>query len=101
MYTNYGGWDCDITSVTMQLVCRLWAISFSYKDGGVTDDAKDSNDAANGPSNEDSKPTAPKLRPYWQRHKIEELPTPLEMLSFTFFIGAASIGVFFEYADFI
>ena len=33
MYTNFGGWDMDITTYTMILTAKLSALSFCYKDG--------------------------------------------------------------------
>jgi len=34
-------------------------------------------------------------------HQIKELPSFLEIMSYTFFCCGASIGVFFEYSDYI
>ena len=34
MMKNYGGYDCDVTSYTMILFCKLWAMSWAYMDGG-------------------------------------------------------------------
>ena len=38
MYTNFGGWDMDITTYTMMLTSKLSAIAFCYSDGGKKDD---------------------------------------------------------------
>lgn len=34
MITNFGGFDIDVTTYTMLLVCKLSAMAFCYKDGG-------------------------------------------------------------------
>ena len=34
MINNYGGYDMDITTYTMILFCKLWAMSWAYMDGG-------------------------------------------------------------------
>jgi hypothetical protein len=40
MYTNYGGYDMDVRSYSMILLCKLWATSWAYKDGGDLADSK-------------------------------------------------------------
>ena len=35
MYTNFGGWELDITTLTMGLINRLSAIAFCYADGAL------------------------------------------------------------------
>lgn len=39
MMNNFGGYEMEITSYTMLLVCKLSSLAFCYKDGG-TDSAK-------------------------------------------------------------
>jgi len=34
MLNDFGGFHMDITTYTMILVCKLWILSFAYKDGG-------------------------------------------------------------------
>lgn len=36
-----------------------------------------------------------------KQHAVKELPTMVEIFSYTFFCGGASIGVFFEFSDYI
>ena len=38
MVTNFGGWEMDITTYTMLLTCKMSALSFCYKDGGLKDE---------------------------------------------------------------
>jgi hypothetical protein len=38
MWTNFGGWEMDITTYTMILTCKLSALSFCFKDGGESDE---------------------------------------------------------------
>jgi hypothetical protein len=37
MYTNFGGFDMDISTFTMLQVCKLSALAFCYKDGALPD----------------------------------------------------------------
>ena len=82
MISNWGGYDMDISVVTMLLVCRLWALSFNYKDGDKNVNEK-------------------QLTKYQIEHKVDKLPSVLEMAGFTFFLGTGTIGCFFEYSDYI
>lgn len=34
MWTNYGGYDLNITTHTMLLFCKLWGLAWCYRDGG-------------------------------------------------------------------
>lgn len=38
MYTDFGGWEMDITTQTMLLTARLSSLGFCYKDGALKDD---------------------------------------------------------------
>ena len=40
MLTTYGEYRLDITTYTMLLVCKLSALAYCYKDGGVKDKDK-------------------------------------------------------------
>ena len=60
---------------------RFWALVFSYSDGD---------------------PACPyELEDHCKDKAVKELPTFLETMSYTFFCCGASIGVFFEFTDFI
>jgi hypothetical protein len=79
MYTDYGGYAMDISTFTMLQVCKLSALSFCYKDGG-----------------EDFK----SLTKDQQERVVKKLPSILELLSYTYFVSNAVLGVFFEFADY-
>ena len=34
MVTDFGGFNMDVTTYTMILVCKLWMFAFAYRDGG-------------------------------------------------------------------
>ena len=81
MLTFDGKYPIDVSTFTMLQVCRFWALSFSFRDGD---------------------PKCPyKLEAYQSDHAVRERPTFLEIMSYTFFCCGASIGVFFEYSDYI
>ena len=81
MMTYEGNFPIDVSTFTMLQVVRFWALSFSYRDGD---------------------PKCPyKLEEYMKAHAVIECPTVVEIMSYTFFCGGASIGVFFEYSDYI
>lgn len=81
MMTFEGKYPIDVSTFTMLQVCRFWALSFSYRDGD---------------------PKRPyKIEEYSKEHAIKHLPNFLEIMSYTFFCGGASCGVFFEYSDYI
>jgi len=79
MYTNFGGWDMDITTYTMILTAKLSALAFCYKDGGDNDE---------------------KLLPEQIERKVVAMPSVLEMASYVFYCGACVVGPFFEFADY-
>ena len=81
MLTYEGTYPIDVSTFTMLQVVRFWALSFSYRDG----DPKCSY----------------KIDEYAKNHAIKELPTFIEIMSYTFFCCGASIGVFFEFSDYI
>ena len=73
------GYDLNVRTYTMLLVCKLSSLGFCYKDGG-----------------EDQS----KLTPDQKARMVVELPTPLEVLSYTFFCQTCALGVFFEFSDY-
>ena len=79
MTHDFGGFNMDITTYTMLLVCKLWGLTWSFRDGAV--DAK-------------------QLTPDQIERKVDEFPSLLEYCSFVFSNCGAIIGPFFEYADF-
>ena len=80
MYSNWGGWDMDITSFTMCLTCKLSSLGYCFKDGS-RDVSRLSKDQA--------------------ERKVNEMPSLLEFLSYAFFGGSSLIGPFFEYYDYV
>ena len=76
---HWNSYDLEITTNTMLLTLRLQAMAFSYYDGGQPVD---------------------KLTARQQRMKIDQLPTLMEMASYTFYLPQCALGVFFEYRDF-
>jgi hypothetical protein len=38
MWVNFGGFNLDITTFTMLLICKLSALAFCYKDGAEKDE---------------------------------------------------------------
>ncbi len=76
---HFGTYDLVVTTNTMLLTLRLIALAFSYQDGGQD----------------------PKTLSDRQKHlMVKELPTVLEMMSYTFFVQQCALGVFFEFRDF-
>lgn len=69
----------DVRTYTMILVCKLWMLAFSYKDGGED------------PS---------KLLPREKDHKIDKLPNFFEYMSYVCFCCGACVGPVFEFKDF-
>lgn len=80
MYTNFGGWDMDITTYTMVLTAKLSSLGFCYKDGML----------------KDSELTKDQIE-----RKLVDAPSIFELFSYTFFCCGCLIGPFFEFADFI
>jgi len=80
MYTNFGGYDLEISTFTMLQVCKLSAMSFCYKDGGEPEASlsKDQKD-----------------------RMIKEMPSVLELCSYTWYVSNCALGVFFEFSDYI
>jgi len=76
---NYGGFDLDISTYTMLLVCKLQSLAFCYRDGGYPERY---------------------LTPEQHKWRVDKLPTVLEMASYTFFCSACALGVFFEFSDY-
>ena len=79
MMNNFGGYEMEITSYTMLLVCKLSSMAYCYQDGAI-DSAKLNQD---------------------QRDRmITSLPTPLELASYVWYSQACALGVFFEFSDY-
>ena len=73
----------------MLLFCKLWGLSWSYRDGAIVNDIK----IANGKfdvtlSNDDMKTS------------VHDFPNFIEFHSFVLFFGGCLIGPFFEFSDF-
>ncbi len=79
MYTNFGGFDLDISTYTMLQVCKLSAIAFCYKDGGMKDED---------------------LIPDQKERQVKTLPSIIEMCSYTWYVQNCALGVFFEFSDY-
>ena len=79
MVHNFGGYDMDISTYTMLLICKLNALSWCYRDGG--ENPKD-------------------LTEDQRVRKVDQMPSPLELLSYTFYANACAVGVFFEFSDY-
>jgi hypothetical protein len=79
MYTDFGGFNLDISTFNMLQVCKLSGLAFCYKDGG-----------------EDSK----SLTKDQQVRVVKKLPSVLEIASYTYFISNSALGVFFEFSDY-
>jgi len=76
---HFGEFTLDISTFTMLQVCKLSALAFCYHDGGLPED-----DLAD-----------------WQKERmVKELPSPLEMAGYTWFVPNAALGVFFEFSDY-
>lgn len=80
MWTNFGGWDMDITTYTMILTAKLSAMAYCYGDGAKKDED---------------------LLPEQIERKITKLPSPLEVASYVFFCSACIVGPFFEFSDYV
>ena len=70
----------DITSYTMVLVCKLWALSFQYNDGSLKDFD---------------------LTERQIQKKVVEFPSLLQYLSYVFTSSSCILGPFFEFDDFV
>jgi len=79
MLNDFGGFNMDITTYTMILVCKLWILSWAFKDGGM-----------------DEK----KLTPDQLERRVVEFPSLIEYLSYVFFCCGPIVGPVFEFSDF-
>ena len=79
MWTNFGGWDMDITTYTMILTAKLSALGYCYADGAEKEED---------------------LLPEQKQYRVKELPTVLELCSYVFFCSGCIVGPFFEFADY-
>jgi len=64
MFENFGGFDLDITTFTMLLICKLSALAYCYEDGGKLQD---------------------KLTEEQKTWRVENIPNLLEYFSYVFF----------------
>ena len=76
---KFGSYDMNITTYTMLLVCKLSALAFCYKDGGMDES---------------------KLTEDQKKKQVKELPNLLEFISYVWYCNACALGVFFEYSDY-
>jgi len=79
MLTDFGGFNMDITTYTMILVCKLWMLSWTYRDGGEKPETLSKEQLAN-------------------RH---DMPTILQYLGYVFFCCGAIVGPSFEFQDYV
>lgn len=80
MLTYEGKYPIDVSTFTMLQVVRFWSLAYCFKDGDPMVQSH--------------------LDEYQTTHKVVERPSFLEVMSYTFFCGGASIGVFFEFSDY-
>ena len=81
MYTMYGEWTADdTTSLYMMTICKFSSMAFSYEDG-----EKNDSEIKNK---------------HWKKYKIKEMPTFLEVMTYTFYFPSAIMGPYFEFMDF-
>eukprot|EP00357_Protocruzia_adherens_P012722 CAMPEP_0114990034 /NCGR_PEP_ID=MMETSP0216-20121206/10546_1 /TAXON_ID=223996 /ORGANISM="Protocruzia adherens, Strain Boccale" /LENGTH=476 /DNA_ID=CAMNT_0002353113 /DNA_START=20 /DNA_END=1450 /DNA_ORIENTATION=+ len=79
MYTDYGGWNMDISLIQMILTLKMISSSFSYKDGSYE----------------------PKeLLPDQARLAIRDTPSYFDYLGFMFFFSVCIVGPSTEYKDY-
>lgn len=79
MIMNYGGFDFEVSTYTMLLVCKLSSLAFCYRDGGYHERY---------------------LTPDQHKWRVNELPSVLEMASYTFYCCGCALGIFFEFSDY-
>lgn len=79
MYHDYGGYNADVTTYTMLLVCKIWQVSFAFRDGG-----ENVND----------------LLPREVEFKLDEIPGFMEFMSYVCWCCGCIVGPTFEYKDF-
>lgn len=77
MMNHYGEWGGEVTSFTMNLVCRLISLGFCYRDGG-------------------DKKNTEKLN----SKSISHMPTFWQMLGYTYNPPSCVASPFFEYKDY-
>ena len=77
MIYHYGEWGGEVTSFTMNLVCRLISLGFCYRDGANPEETKKIND----------------------KH-IEDIPSFAKILGYTYNIPSCVASPFFEYKDY-
>ena len=70
----------DVTTYTMMLTAKLSSVAFCYRDGGKKDE---------------------ELLPEEREKKIVQIPSVMEMLSYSYFCCGCLVGPFFEYKDYI
>ena len=81
MFNDYGTHlSMDITTYTMILLCKLWMLSWAYKDGGE----------------EKKNLTAEQFE-----RRVVQLPSLFEYFGYVFFCTGSIVGPVFEYTDFI
>jgi len=78
---DYGGWRMDTTTFTMIEICRIQSLACIYTDGGIHNNLK--------------------LHPHQVKNKLYGFPSLLEFSGYTFFVGGAICGPWFEYKDYI
>ena len=71
MIHAYGEWGGEITSFTMNLVCRLISVAFCFKDGAEN-----------------------------VKRGVKEMPSFMDLLGYTFNTPSCVAGPFFEFRDY-
>lgn len=79
MLYNFGSYQLTVSTYTMLLVCKLNALSWCYHDGAL----------------HPSELTQDQIV-----RKVNDLPSVLEMVSYTWFSQTSGLGVFFEFSDY-
>lgn len=77
MIYHYGEWGGEVTSFTMNLVCRLISLGFCYRDGG---------DAENGDK--------------INKKNIKQMPSFWQIMGYTYNTPSCVASPFFEYKDY-
>ena len=79
LFYNFGGYEMDITTYTMLLVCKLSALAYCYQDGMTNSE---------------------KLNQDQRDRMVVHLPSLLELASYIWYCQACALGVFFEFSDY-
>ena len=79
MYNDFGGYGLDISTFTMCHVCKMSALAFCYKDGGEKEE---------------------NLTKEQIKFAVKDLPSLLELCSYTWYVSNCTLGVFFEFSDY-